>query len=59
MGSRGTLSHPQGLCNSLRYQCLLGEGSKLHKPHPVWVSFDEVAGYLQGQASSCPSLPLL
>ena len=46
----GTLGHPQGLRNSLRHQRLLGEGSKLHKPHPVRVGLDEAAGYLQGQA---------
>ena len=50
MGSCGTLGHLQGLCNRLRYQFLLGEGSKLNKPHPVGVGLDEVAGHLKGEA---------
>jgi hypothetical protein len=49
-GLPGTLYHPQGLCNGLRYQYLLGERSELHQPHPVRVGLDEVAPYLKGEA---------
>ena len=45
-GLSGPLGHPQRIGHRLGHQYLLGEGSKLHQPHPIRVGLDEAAGHL-------------